>query len=308
MDIEVARLTSIHSRFPKDDHDVLEAMDDRFWETASAQCRFRTAGPGTQKESQASPQYSRAGSHAARPLLFRSLHRTMRHGAADEAPLHEPGSLVDSRIATQPLLRFRGGLPAGLDLVERAYRRGRVLVESNNRLTLFAPALSHIFSKSKFIHLVRHPGDVARSLLRRDYYEDNKARDFRLEPRPGDPAGESWNRMSRIEKVAWFWNVIQSFAEDFKQEVGSDRVLTIRSEDLYTSTDAVRAIFRFLEVDASVSERRLAKMLRRPVNAQRTGNLPPFGDWSPADQDALWRHATMAPRYGYHCDRRAKAA
>jgi len=199
-------------------------------------------------------------------------------------------------------------LSARFDLVERAYRRGRVLVESNNRLTLFAPALSHIFSKSKFIHLVRHPGDVARSLLRRDYYEDNKARDFRLEPRPGDPAGESWNRMSRIEKVAWFWNVIQSFAEDFKQEVGSDRVLTIRSEDLYTSTDAVRAIFRFLEVDASVSERRLAKMLRRPVNAQRTGNLPPFGDWSPADQDALWRHATMAPRYGYHCDRRAKAA
>jgi len=114
--------------------------------------------------------------------------------------------------------------------------------------------------------------------------------------------------MSRIEKVAWFWNVIQSFAEDFKQEVGRDRVLTIRSEDLYTSTDTVRTIFRFLEVDVPVSERKLSKMLRRPVNAQRTGNLPPFGDWSPADQNALWRHATMAARYGYHCRKIAKAA
>ncbi|MCP5053537.1 MAG: hypothetical protein GY940_40600, partial [bacterium] len=47
---------------------------------------------------------------------------------------------------------------ARMELVLEVFIKDNIYVESNQCLTFFAPALAGLFKKSKFVHLVRHPG------------------------------------------------------------------------------------------------------------------------------------------------------
>jgi len=190
-------------------------------------------------------------------------------------------------------------LGARFDLLQEAWARGRMLVETNPRLTFFSPAVSRLFEKSKFIHLVRHPGDFARSILRRHYYTDEMIADFLLRPREDSPVHAQWAQMSRTEKVAWVWNEVQCFAESFKKEVGDDRVLTVRSEDLFSDVDTTCSVFEFLGVGVPLSRRKIARLIARPVNAKKGGTLSAFRSWPDEEKNALKRWLTIASEYGY---------
>jgi hypothetical protein len=203
------------------------------------------------------------------------------------------------QVNEDPQILHFAALSARFDLVWQAYVRGRTLVETHNRITCFCPALSEIFSRSKFIHLVRHPGDFARSGLRRGYYSPRVVHDGLWEPGDDDPVRQRWDEMTRIEKVAWLWNEVQSFAEDFKERLDEGRILTVRSEDLYSESETTRSVFRFLDVDNPLPVHRLTRLLRRPVNAQKTGNVPPYAQWPESDKASLRRWATQASTYGY---------
>jgi hypothetical protein len=55
------------------------------------------------------------------------------------------------------------------ELIAYAHHKQKIYVETNNRLTFLAKALSKAFPKSKFIHLHRHPYEVIRSGMRRGW-------------------------------------------------------------------------------------------------------------------------------------------
>ena len=226
-------------------------------------------------------------------------------------PLHEPSPRViyvssqayHKRDADPEILKF-AALSARYDLVAAGYVRGRILVDTHPGMSYFSRALSQVFSKSKFIHLVRHPGDYARSVLGRKYYTEKCYTegfllDRLLVPAADDPVSRQWPRMSRIEKVAWLWNELQRFAEAFKPEVEEDRVLTVRCEDLFEKAETTHSVFEFLGVRQPLSAARVARLLRRPVNAQKTGNVPPYVQWPESDKASLRRWATQASTYGY---------
>jgi len=61
-------------------------------------------------------------------------------------------------------------LAARFELMADCLVRGRRYVETNYRVTFFAPHLRSLFPRAKFVHLVRHPGDFVTSAVRGRYY------------------------------------------------------------------------------------------------------------------------------------------
>jgi hypothetical protein len=221
-------------------------------------------------------------------------------------PVHEPSpnmiyassQAYQKRYEDPAALEF-GALSARYDLVEGGYARGRIFVDTHPAMSYFSAALARVFRRSKFIHLVRHPGRFARSVLRRKYYTDELVHNGLLAPSLADPVRARWQEMSRIEKVAWLWNELQGFAEYFKSQVEEGRVLTVRSEDLFRNAETTRLVFEFLGVPQPLSDARLANLLRHPVNVQKNGKVRPFEEWSETEKGELRRWATHASTYGY---------
>ena len=177
--------------------------------------------------------------------------------------------------------------------------RGKIYVETNNRISLFAPALARLLPNSKFIHLVRDPADFVRSGMRRCYYQEDVVQHQRLD----GSRHLSWSSFSRLEKVAWEWNEINNKIEDFKGNVEDNRVLTLNSESLYKCPATTSAIFKLIDVEnpfaAKGGERTLLQLLAKPVNKQREGSFPQYSDWSEGDKNAFRRTVSLAPKYGY---------
>jgi len=179
------------------------------------------------------------------------------------------------------------------------FRRGKIYVETNNRISFFAPGLAHLLPNAKFIHLVRNPADFVRSGMRRGYYQEGVVQHQRLD----GSNYPHWNAFSRLEKVTWEWNEINRKIEDFKSKIENDRALTINSESLYEDPATTSKVYDFLAIEnpflSQSGSRRLAKILSKPVNKQEEGSFPKYSDWNEVDKKAFQRIATLAAKYGY---------
>ena len=184
------------------------------------------------------------------------------------------------------------------DYVLNAVRTDRVYVETNNRITFFAPIIRDVFPNSVFIHLVRHPGDFVRSGVRRGWYSGyNEADVGRIVPTTCELL-ERWKDWSPIERIGWLWNETNQFIEDFKDHVSPQHVLLVKAEDLFRDIEISRQIYRFLGID-DFQSKRVARLLRRPVNIQKKGGFPPYKEWRENDKALLKRFASLASKYGY---------
>ena len=124
--------------------------------------------------------------------------------------LHEPRPLVllASKMAyemneEQLYAKKMVFLGARYDLLKHAYLCEKRYIETSNRMTFFADAIYDLFPRSKFIHLVRHPGSFVRSGIRRNYYTGNENDEGRLTPTESDPIYNQWNNLSQIRKIGW---------------------------------------------------------------------------------------------------------
>jgi len=183
-----------------------------------------------------------------------------------------------------------------------SFLRGKIYVETNNRISLFSPALAKLLPNAKFIHLVRNPADFVRSGMRRGYYLEGVGHYHRLDGSRYAP----WSSFSRLGKIAWEWNEINGKIEHFKSSVEASRVLTINSESLYKDPLVVGKIFEFIEIENPFSSKAgssaLAKMLLKPVNEQKDGDFPKYQNWDDGHKSELQRVATLASTYGYFFD------
>lgn len=235
----------------------------------------------------------RCGTAYLTEVLSRSPGLSVRHTPKPE--LEYVSSLVHRTRPTPEALDL-ATLAARFELFVEAYRAGRTYVETNNRITFFAPALAHLLPNARFIHVVRHPGDFVRSGMRRGYYAPGVVQHQRLTP----PDFPEWSSYSEVEKICWEWNEINSFIEHFKESVAADRVLTIRSEAMFREPDAMLAVLDFLgtgedeELVTAITEGQF-----KPVNVQSKGSYPKYEQWPEADKVALRQIATLAPNYGY---------
>ena len=195
--------------------------------------------------------------------------------------------------------RARAGLMA------RSSLRNTLYAETSPRLTFFAPVISQLCPNARFIHLVRHPGDVVRSGMRRKWYEKKgRSERYRIIPSRDDPFHQEWETASAFEKNCWQWNAYNSFALRFRSTVPNERVLLLRAEDLFHGkTSTLQQLFDFLGVECP-SQNLLDKVLNVKMNRQTEGLFPAYDEWADHQYDRLFSIAgdTMA-KLGYSISR-----
>jgi hypothetical protein len=191
-------------------------------------------------------------------------------------------------------------IAARFDFFVNSFLVGRIFIETNNRITFFAPALAQLFPNAKFIHLIRNPADFVRSGMRRKYYKNNTVQHQRFNP----VNNYEWMRMTRLEKVAWEWNEINSSIDNFKSMIHQSRMMTIKSEQLFSQSEIIPALFDFIAVtnpfEGARGSKQIDQLLRRPVNKQILGSFPRYQDWSAEDKSSLKHIVILAPKYGYN--------
>jgi len=185
---------------------------------------------------------------------------------------------------------------ARYELIQNAFLRKQIYVETDNRIVFFAPFLTDLFKKAKFIHIVRHPADFVRSGIRRKWYKSHVADVSRIVPINDH---DSWVKMTQIEKIAWLWNETNQFIEDFKCNLkGADRVMFAKSEHLFSMPKTTLEIFEFLHA-VPPPKKKIDRIIKHPVNVQRKGDFPQYDQWNAEQKEQLRKYATLSSRYGY---------
>lgn len=135
-------------------------------------------------------------------------------------------------------------------------------VETNNRLTFFAPAIAELFPKAKFIHLVRHPDSFISSGMQRNWYTGKSITD---EGRIAPP--ESLKITEQENKIAWLWNATNEFIEQFKKNTSKDRIYTLQSEKLFTNTEEAVKLMNWLNLN--IKPELVKNIIDKPINQSK---------------------------------------
>lgn len=189
-----------------------------------------------------------------------------------QSAFHEVASNPDKYVRI--FVRARSGL------IAQASLRNKMYAETSARLTFFAPVISQTCPNAKFIHLVRHPGAVVRSGMRRGWYDKNsRLNRYRIYPAHEDPFFAEWEMSSAFEKICWYWNAYNTFALRFRTTIPAERSLLLKAEDLFEGgMKTMRGLFDFLQVECP-SQNYIEKILGEKMNRQVKGHFPAFGEW-----------------------------
>lgn len=219
--------------------------------------------------------------------------------------MHSP--VID--LAHQSYLSYDAGYPteclksailhSRLDLWKQYYSRDLTYIETNNRISMYALALSELLPNSRFIHLIRHPADFVRSGMNRGYYLSADPEQWgHLEPRPSDALHLRWGSLDRVAKIAWQWNTINENIDTFKDSINQNRVITVKSDSLFTNCNCVTQILEHAWIsDFSISQ--IEKMINIRVNKQKKSTFPRYEDWTLEQREMLREYAPLAQRYGF---------
>lgn len=196
---------------------------------------------------------------------------------------------------------------ARMESILEDYIKDKIYVESNQCLTFFAPALAQLFKKSRFVHIVRHPGDFVRSAVRKGWHKN----DTIWESGRLKMADEKqWAEMDQIERLAWLWAATNQFIEDFKQTIEKERGAFFKLEDLSTHVGVVKELLRFIggkEIPGDVIEKMQNTKVNElyigpdePANMKKIADFPIYNEWDDQLKEKLRKHTqALAFSYGY---------
>ncbi|MGH9163188.1 MAG: sulfotransferase family protein, partial [Vicinamibacteraceae bacterium] len=188
-------------------------------------------------------------------------------------------------------------LAARDDFIVTANHQQKIYIETSNRLTHLAPALARAFPESRFIHLHRHPYDVVRSYMKRQAYEGHPWDFARIRPRAGDADAQRWERLSSVEKLAWYWARVNRDAHDFMHTLPASRRFEVRADTLFRAdAPTLTTLFAFAGV-ACPTKRKIQHVLAGKLNANR---LPTAWDWTDVDRQRVQQlTSSVAVDLGY---------
>lgn len=240
------------------------------------------------------------------------LARILNH-SPELAAFHEP------RPTLQYFANFAYGHQAGIDTLMKmfdaarmesileTYIEDKIYVEANQCLTFFAPAIARLYPAAKFAELVRHPGDFARSAIRKGWFRNDSIWESGRVRMAGEAA---WNTLSQIEKLAWLWATSHGFIQQFFQQLAPERFCTCRLEDLISDPCQVNKLIRFIGA-AEIPHATISRLQTSPVNTLQIGPVEPpnmkkvrdfplYRDWDERMKGELARQVkSLGSRYGY---------
>src|SRR5258706_466822 len=188
------------------------------------------------------------------------------------------------------LVRLRRGL---VGRVERG-----IYVESNPYLSGFVEVLGEVFEGASVVHVVRDPRTYVRSGVNFGAFRGMKklAAEFWPNWFPRPQQGPKWEEMDAIERLAWFWNLVNSYLNRGEQIYGQ-RYLRVKFEDLF-SGDGLERLTDWMGLPRSTALQEEAR--RERVNASKGKELPDWEKWCGGDQHKVMSHCEKLMReYGY---------
>lgn len=165
------------------------------------------------------------------------------------------------------------------DLMLEAVGKKKRYVETNNRITFFAPILAECFPNAKFVHLYRDPAGFVKSGMNRDWY-NNGMYDFARPFPVTEPEASQWKDFSRVAKISWLWRETNQLIDQHLAALPAEQYRRFNFSEL--NTDAVSSLMQWLEIDLKPNV--ISNQLNQKVNAQKSGNFPSWPNWSPSDQ------------------------
>lgn len=186
--------------------------------------------------------------------------------------LHDPypNLALQNRFAYEEIMQGRGHealqqiiWTARENYFRHSYKSGKRIIETNSSITFFAPILSEMFPKSKFVHLVRNPVSFVKSGYNRGYYSDHPQEARRIMPCGAEL--ESWRNFDQIEKISWLWKETNRFVRDFGSNLEGDRFLTFNFEDL--TLERIKDVIHFIDVE--ISDKQISRAIAVPKNVQK---------------------------------------
>jgi hypothetical protein len=196
---------------------------------------------------------------------------------------------------------------ARMELVLEVFIKNQIYVESNQCLTFFAPVIAQLFKKSKFVHLIRNPGDFVRSAVRKGWHKNDSIWESGR-VKMGDK--EQWAQMDQIERLSWLWMTTNQFIEDFKTKVHKSRAFTLKFEDLVQKEKTVKKLLKFIDCH-HIAPEKIEQIQRTKINElhihpnepptmKKVADFPLFNQW---DDETKHKLAGLVKdtslRYGY---------
>jgi Sulfotransferase family len=194
-----------------------------------------------------------------------------------------------------------------MELILEALISDKIYLECNQCLTFFGPAIRDLFLGSKFVHVVRHPGDFVRSGLRKGWHSNDSIWESgRVRMRDE----EKWQSLDQIQRLSWLWAATNQFMEEFKKVTSPDRVRTCRIEDLISEPDVVNALLTFmgaktipLEQIREIQKKRINELTVLPYetpNIRKVQRFPAYAEWPVKTKEDMAQYVSkLAALYDY---------
>ena len=196
---------------------------------------------------------------------------------------------------------------ARMESVLEAMVQDRIYVESNQCLTYFGPAIARLFEGSRFVHLVRHPGDFVASAVRKGWHLNDsiwEAGRVRMDD------ATAWAGLTQTQKLAWLWREVNEYLDGFLAGLPPARARRFRLEDLVSHRESVDALFTFCGADPPPAEVVRQAQARRvnqlevgpdePPTMRKRPDFPGYRAWPETTKGELrGLVAAVADRYAY---------
>jgi hypothetical protein len=196
---------------------------------------------------------------------------------------------------------------ARMELILEVFIKKQIYVESNQCLMFFAPVIADLFKKSKFVHLIRYPGDFVRSAVRKGWHKNDSIWESGR-VRMADK--HRWDSLDHIEKLSWVWNTTNQYLEKFKKSHSPSRIFTLKIEDAISNESSVFNLLKFIGCEPisvkkikelqnfKVNELRISR--DEPENIIKTNDFPEYPHWHENQRSKVKKYCQkLAGLYGY---------
>ena len=230
--------------------------------------------------------------------------------------LHEPKPTRHFRVMSNRAMAGKLSKETAVRTLVRSRRRliekitRPIYVESNWYLYGFLDALKDVFGRPKILHVVRDPRTFIPSYLNYGTFSGLKkiAAEYlpywylKPEQYEKDPP-KRWKQMSRPERLAWHWHIVNREIDRGAALYGDDYLL-LKYEDIFPrdfGPEGPAGLNRLLDwAGLPRSEKLLHLMRDKKMNASGNRGYPKWEQWDEAErQSVLATCGAQMEQYGY---------
>lgn len=181
--------------------------------------------------------------------------------------------------------RVRNFLPLGWYYRLKFYLRrswlhlrqsGNIYLESNSLLVPFLPEVQRIYPDAEIVHVVRHPGEWARSCMNNGrFLYGRTAQGLPMHPYDsGETSRRDWQNWTPFERATWFWRACNRMIQSHDPE------LTLTFTSIFDPPHSgFRELLRHLDLPADFDPDLFGTRKNPSFKI-----LPPYEEW-----DREWR-------------------